>query len=154
MQDIQALIRSLVLIVSIRCTFIKWQFFIVYVHFVHFVQTLCILCTYFVHTLYREHYNHKTSSSLTGPYQSLPSLPGHKCPNVKMSMREFMDFIGSIFFWIFNLVHINLFLKNINVQLSSNIQLEKLEAAKAAWLVCLSLLSLTGSFLVLLGPSR
>ena len=32
-------------------------------------------------------------------------------------------------------------------------QLEKLEAAKAAWLVCLSLLSLTGSFLVLLGPS-
>ena len=34
--------------------------------------------------------------------------------------------------------------------LSSN-QLEKLEAAKAAWLVCLSLLSLPGSFLVLLG---
>ena len=32
-------------------------------------------------------------------------------------------------------------------------QLEKLEAAKAARLVCLSLLSLTGSFLVLLGPS-
>ena len=31
-------------------------------------------------------------------------------------------------------------------------QLEKLEAAKAAWLVCHSLLSLTGSFLVLLGP--
>ena len=30
-------------------------------------------------------------------------------------------------------------------------QLEKLEAALAAWLVCLSLLSLTGSFLVLLG---
>ena len=33
-------------------------------------------------------------------------------------------------------------------------QLEKLEAAKAAWLVCLSLLSLTGSFLVLLGLSE
>ena len=32
-------------------------------------------------------------------------------------------------------------------------QLEKLEAAKAAWLVWPSLLSLTGSFLVLLGPS-
>ena len=32
-----------------------------------------------------------------------------------------------------------------------NNQLEKLEAAKAAWLVCLSLLSLTGSFLALLG---
>ena len=32
-------------------------------------------------------------------------------------------------------------------------QLEKLEAAKAAWLVCLSLLSLTESFLILLGPS-
>ena len=32
-------------------------------------------------------------------------------------------------------------------------QLENLEAAKAARLVCLSLLSLTGSFLVLLGPS-
>ena len=31
-------------------------------------------------------------------------------------------------------------------------QLEKLEAAKAAWLVCISLLSLTGSFLVPLGP--
>ena len=31
-------------------------------------------------------------------------------------------------------------------------QLEKLEAAKAALLVCLSLLSLTVSFLVLLGP--
>ena len=31
--------------------------------------------------------------------------------------------------------------------------LEKLEAAKAARLVCLSLLSLTGFFLVLLGPS-
>ena len=30
-------------------------------------------------------------------------------------------------------------------------QLEKLEAAKAAWLVCLSLLTLTGSFWVLLG---
>ena len=30
-------------------------------------------------------------------------------------------------------------------------QLEKLEAAKAAWLVCLSLLSLTGSFWVVLG---
>ena len=30
-------------------------------------------------------------------------------------------------------------------------QLEKLEAAKAAWLVCLSLLSLTGPFLALLG---
>ena len=30
-------------------------------------------------------------------------------------------------------------------------QLEKLEAAKAAWLVYLSLLSLTGSFLALLG---
>ena len=36
---------------------------------------------------------------------------------------------------------------------ASNDQLEKLEAAQAAWLVCLSLLSLTGSFLVLLGPS-
>ena len=34
----------------------------------------------------------------------------------------------------------------------NNNQLEKLEAAKAAWLVCLRLLSLTGSFLVLLGP--
>ena len=33
----------------------------------------------------------------------------------------------------------------------TNNQLEKLEAAKAALLVCLSLLSLTGSFLVLLG---
>ena len=33
-------------------------------------------------------------------------------------------------------------------------QLEKLiEAAKAAWLVCLGLLSLAGSFLVVLGPS-
>ena len=32
-------------------------------------------------------------------------------------------------------------------------QFKKLEAAKAACLVCLSLLSLTGSFLVLLGPS-
>ena len=32
-------------------------------------------------------------------------------------------------------------------------QLEKLEAAKAAWLVWPSLLSITGSFLVLLGPS-
>ena len=32
-------------------------------------------------------------------------------------------------------------------------QLEKLAAAKAAWLVCLSLLSLTASFLVHLGPS-
>ena len=32
-------------------------------------------------------------------------------------------------------------------------QLEKLEAAKAAGLVCLSLLSLTGSFLALLGLS-
>ena len=32
-------------------------------------------------------------------------------------------------------------------------QLEKLEAAKADSLVCLSLLSLSGSFLVLLGPS-
>ena len=30
-------------------------------------------------------------------------------------------------------------------------QLEKLEAAKAAWLVYLSLLSITGSFLALLG---
>ena len=29
----------------------------------------------------------------------------------------------------------------------------KLEAAKAAWLVCLSLMSLTGSFLVILSPS-
>ena len=34
-----------------------------------------------------------------------------------------------------------------------NNQLEKLEAAKDARLVCLSLLSLTWSFLVLLGPS-
>ena len=34
-----------------------------------------------------------------------------------------------------------------------NNQLEKIEAAKAARLVCLSLLSLTWSFLVLLGPS-
>ena len=32
-------------------------------------------------------------------------------------------------------------------------QLEKLEAAKAARLVCLSFLSLTGSLLLLLGPS-
>ena len=32
-------------------------------------------------------------------------------------------------------------------------QLEKLEAARVARLVCLSLLGLTGSFLVLLGPS-
>ena len=32
-------------------------------------------------------------------------------------------------------------------------QLEKLESAKAALLVCLSSLSLTGSFLLLLGPS-
>ena len=32
-------------------------------------------------------------------------------------------------------------------------QLEKPEAAKAACLVCLSFLSLTGSFLLLLGPS-
>ena len=32
-------------------------------------------------------------------------------------------------------------------------QLEKLEAAEAAWLVCLNLLTLTGSFLVPLGPS-
>ena len=47
--------------------------------------TLCTLCTYFVHTLYREHNNHKTSPSLTGPYQALPSLPGHKSQNVKMS---------------------------------------------------------------------
>ena len=34
-----------------------------------------------------------------------------------------------------------------------NNQLEKLEAARDARLVCLSLLSLTGSFLVLLSPS-
>ena len=33
-------------------------------------------------------------------------------------------------------------------------QLEKLEAAKAAGLVCLSILSLTGPFLALLGPSE
>ena len=32
-------------------------------------------------------------------------------------------------------------------------QLEKLEAARGAWLVCISLLSLTGSFWVLPGPS-
>ena len=37
------------------------------------------------------------------------------------------------------------------IQTERENQLEKLEAAKAAWLVCLSLLSLTGSFLVLLG---
>ena len=37
----------------------------------------------------------------------------------------------------------------LSVQFISINQLEKLEAAKADWLVCLSLLSLTGSFLVL-----
>ena len=47
-------------------------------------------------------------------------------------------------------------LKRALSKLSSDIficrnQLEKLEAAKAAWLVCLSILSLTGSFLLLLG---
>ena len=38
----------------------------------------------------------------------------------------------------------------IDEEMTEN-QLEKLEAAKAAWLVYLSLLSLTGSFLALLG---
>ena len=43
--------------------------------------------------------------------------------------------------------------KTVRLQKIIDNQLEKLEAAKAAGLVCLSLLSLTGFFLVLLGPS-
>ena len=43
--------------------------------------------------------------------------------------------------------------KNQEQSKCMNNQLEKLEAAKAALIVCLSLLSLTGFFLVLIGPS-
>ena len=42
----------------------------------------------------------------------------------------------------------------VDMVLKVDNQLEKLEAAKAAWLVYLSLLSLTGSFLALLGLTR
>ena len=49
-------------------------------------------------------------------------------------------------YWIFHIWHLKI------VCLDTN-QLEKLEAAKAAWLVCLSLHSLTGRYWALLGLS-
>ena len=57
-------------------------------------------------------------------------------------------YCNEMFEWkyeIFNIAAL-LFMNHVNDN-----QLEKLEAAKAAWLVYLSLLSITGSFLALLG---
>ena len=71
--------------------------------------------------------------------------------------KSLLSFYVSAFICIYNVQHCAYIYIYISFYILSweddnNNQLEKLEAAKAAWLVCLSLLSVTGSLLVLLGP--
>ena len=101
------------------------------------VSVLCVQCTSFYVMIWRE-------------LELLNSPPSDK-NDTKLEKSSVTGIVQACYSNAI-MIHVIITKNAVFICLYFN-QLEKLEAAKAAWLVCLSLISLTGFFLVLLGPS-